>query len=282
MEHLGDLQHGVEPDEIGQLQRTHRMVHPQGHRDVDVLAGGEPVVVEADRRTDIRDHQPVHDEAGVVLGDHHGLAQPLTEPARERDGLRAGRQRRRQLHQLHHRWRIEEVDADHAVGTAGRRAQGRDRDRRRVGAEHDLRSDDPVERPERVELDRGVLGRRLDHEIDIGEGRQVGRPADPGQQGVAIIRGELVAFDGLGGGALDAGAPGRDQVLGRFDVDDVDAHTRGDLHDARAHQPAAHDPHGPNVPRFHGPLPVSDDLPVMSAPSLQSWPCTTGTRGAPG
>src|SRR5688500_16717287 len=41
MEHLGDRQHGGEPDEVRQGQGTHRLDGAELHRGVDVVGGGE-------------------------------------------------------------------------------------------------------------------------------------------------------------------------------------------------------------------------------------------------
>ncbi len=87
--------------------------------------------------------------------------------------------------------------------------------------------------------------------------------------------------------------PATHQLIGRLEVDDVDAGAGHDLDDARAHEAAAHDTNGSNVTRFHGPpsppLPafdvgaeLTDEHEVdtspratmsrpMSALGLQSW-----------
>ncbi len=55
--------------------------------------------------------------------------------------------------------------------------------------------DDRVECGEHVDLDRLVLGDRLDHQIPVGEGREFGREGQPGQRGVAVRRVELAVAD---------------------------------------------------------------------------------------
>ena len=105
VEHVGDLQDRVEADEVREAQRSHRVVHAERHRGVDILAAREPLVEQADRRADVRDHESVHDEAGVVLRHDHGLAKPFAEPSGEGDRLLARRQRRGELHEAHYRRR---------------------------------------------------------------------------------------------------------------------------------------------------------------------------------
>ena len=82
------------------------------------------------------------------------------------------------LDELHDGHRREEVQAQDAVGAPGGGRQAGDRDRRGVRGEDRLGADDRVEVLERLRLDRRVLDDRLDHELGLGEGVEVGRPLD--------------------------------------------------------------------------------------------------------
>src|ERR1700683_5355325 len=68
VERVGDGDGGVEPDEVGQVQRSHRVGAALDHAQVDVLGGGEARLEHADGGEEVRDQQRVDDEAGPVLG----------------------------------------------------------------------------------------------------------------------------------------------------------------------------------------------------------------------
>src|ERR1043166_6499315 len=44
VQHLGDRQAGIEPDQVRQLERPHRMIQPEPHAGIDVRGGAEPLV----------------------------------------------------------------------------------------------------------------------------------------------------------------------------------------------------------------------------------------------
>ena len=72
---LGDGQRGVEADQVGEVQRSHRVVAALDHAGVDVVGGGEPRLHHPDRRQQVRDEQGVDDEPGAVLAADHLLAE---------------------------------------------------------------------------------------------------------------------------------------------------------------------------------------------------------------
>ena len=115
----------------------------------------------------------------------------------------------------------------------------RNRDRRRVGGEHRLRSQQGADHREDLALDLLVLGGRLDHQVAIAERREVWRRCD------AVHRlGGGVVFDlPLLGKLAEARVDGIDASpgLGFRDVvqQDVDAGKGADLSD----------PGSPSVPR---------------------------------
>ena len=130
VQRIGHRHRGVETDQVGQGQRAHRMGAAGDHSLVDVLLGGEPGFEHADRRQDVGDQQGVDDEAGPVLGMNDPLAQLIGSKALGPfAGLVRRVERRDQLHQVEHRHRVEEVDADHMLRSTGRHRQFHDRDR---------------------------------------------------------------------------------------------------------------------------------------------------------
>jgi pimeloyl-ACP methyl ester carboxylesterase len=101
-----------------------------------------------------------------------------------------------------------------------------------------------------------VLGDGLDQEVRTGERAEVGGPGDPAE-GVFGIGGlELSALHRPADRALDPGPARGDQLLGGLHVGHVTPGPSADLDDARAHEPAAHDPDRPHVLRSHEPPPV--------------------------
>jgi hypothetical protein len=57
---------GVEPHEVGERQRTHRVARAGLHRPVDVVDRPDALLVRADGIEHVRNEQPVHDEPGAV------------------------------------------------------------------------------------------------------------------------------------------------------------------------------------------------------------------------
>src|SRR5580704_7291084 len=64
---LGNVIRGVEADEVEEFERTHRVPATELHALVDILFTGEPALVAANRVEQIRNEQPVDDEARRVL-----------------------------------------------------------------------------------------------------------------------------------------------------------------------------------------------------------------------
>src|SRR5450759_4565985 len=90
VEGVAHEQRGVETDVVEQLQRSHRVPAAELHALVDVLLGGEPGLVEADRVVEERYEQQVDDESAAVLCDDDALAELLAESSRLLQCLVAG------------------------------------------------------------------------------------------------------------------------------------------------------------------------------------------------
>ena len=121
---LGDVQDGVEAEDVDEEERAHRR---------DVLCAGDALVDLLDREAllllrapDLADRgveDPVDDEAGDLLAGDRLLADRLGEVDGCLDRLLDGVVARDDLDQRHDRRRVEEVEADDLVaGAASRRA----------------------------------------------------------------------------------------------------------------------------------------------------------------
>ena len=115
MEHAHDPEADVEPDEVGQLERAHRVVEADPRARVDVLGRAEALLVGPHRLGEERHEDAVDDEARPVGRDDDLLA----ELGRRGRGSAAsvasvGRRAADELDQRHDRHRAEEVHADEA------------------------------------------------------------------------------------------------------------------------------------------------------------------------
>jgi hypothetical protein len=137
---------------------------------------------------------------------------------------------------------IEEVHADHVLRARGGRRELDDWDRRGVRREQGVRVlDVGVELGEDVDLERLVLGDRLDDERAVGEAFQA--VAEPDRAERALGPGPVEGAAPHGpvdrAGHRRAGPFHPRPVL--LDEHHVEATARADLGDSRPHQPAAQD-----------------------------------------
>ena len=132
----------------------------------------------------------------------------------------------------------------HAVGPARRRAEGGDRDRRRVRRQDDLGLRDGVERAEQGALGLEVLDDGLDDEVGAGEGADDAAEAEPAERRVTVGGVHLALLDELAEALFDRG-PGAVE-RGRRRVHDVhgEALVCEHLRDAVAHGARADDANG--------------------------------------
>ena len=75
VQHVHDRQHGVEPDEVAEFQRSHGMVGSQPHRGVDGVHGADTLIEGVDGLVDHGRQDAVDDEGWEVLGVGGGLAE---------------------------------------------------------------------------------------------------------------------------------------------------------------------------------------------------------------
>jgi len=154
-----------------------------------------------------------------------------------------GSDRADHLEQLHHLDRVEEVEADEALGPLRNGGLRDHRQRRRVGGEHGTVLDDPVDLAPHLDLEVEVLGDGLDHEVAVGEVRVVERAMDAAARLVGGRLLELALLDRARQLLLDLAEPLVERALVGLAHDDVVAGLGRDLGDSVAHQPAADDAH---------------------------------------
>ena len=120
-----DLVRRVEPDQVEQGQRTHRVAAAEAHRGVDVLARGVAVLVHRDRVVEVAEEQRVGDEARLVAAHDGVLAERLHQRGDVLEHVGLGDDGPHDLDEALHRRRVEEVHADDA--TRGARWRWRSR-----------------------------------------------------------------------------------------------------------------------------------------------------------
>src|SRR5580704_16020029 len=92
MHHLHDREAGVEPNQVRQLERAHRLIGAELHRRVDIRHAADAFVHRVNRFVDHRQQHAIDDEPGKILRGHRSLAELLREHA----GLLKGRFRGRE------------------------------------------------------------------------------------------------------------------------------------------------------------------------------------------
>ena len=132
---------------------------------------------------------------------------------------------------------IEEVHADDTLGMLGRLGDLPDGDRRRVRREDCLRRDDALELGEGLALRLELLDDRFDHQIALGEIRELGRERQPAERGVALLGGHLPLLDRTAEVMLDRPAGTLAQLLAHLAADGLEAGLGRDLRDPRSHRP---------------------------------------------
>jgi hypothetical protein len=108
---LEDLVGRVEADEVEQRQRAHRVAGAEAHGGVDVLARGVAALVHPHRVVQVAEQQRVGDEAGPVAGGRGGLADAVDQRLHVLDDGGVGDDGLHDLDQVHHRRRVEPVQA---------------------------------------------------------------------------------------------------------------------------------------------------------------------------
>ena len=87
LEHPHDAEADVEADEVGQLERPHRVVEPDPRTGVDVLGRPDALLERPHRLGEERHEDPVDDEPGPVGRHDHLLAELARQLADRLDRL---------------------------------------------------------------------------------------------------------------------------------------------------------------------------------------------------
>ena len=249
-EHIHDEHAGVQPDEVGQSEGSHRVGHAEAHDRVDILRLGDALHPRVERFIDHRHQHAVGDEAGPVVGGVGLLAHLLRQVDGPLCDLGAGREAVDDLDELHDRDGVEEVHADDALSRAGSGDLGRRRDLRNRDGRGVRREDDVVaieclgELGKELCLDLRVLDGRLDDPVGPGHVVPFGRVGDAPERGVSIRLLHATLLDGsgheLGVELLRLVQRGLVGVVG----DRADAGGGGDLCDATTHLAGTDDGEG--------------------------------------
>ncbi len=250
---LEDLVGAVQPDQVEQRQRPHRVPAAQAHRGVDVLAGGVARLVHPDRVVEVAEQQRVRDEAGPVPDGDVELAAAVDERLHVGDHLGVADDGADHLDQVHHRGRVEPVQPDHLRRPARRRRQVGHRQGGGVGGQHGVGRQQRVQLGEQRLLDLQLLRDRLHHQVAVGEGRQAAASGDPPQDRVRALLVELAPLHRAGQRAGQPGPAALDRRLVRLDADHVDARARQHLDDAGTHRAQADHPDPAELPCHHVP-----------------------------
>ena len=244
---LGDVKHGVEPEQVGEEEGAHRGDLGGRDRLVDRLQGQALLFLGAPDLADRRHQDPVDDEAGDLAADDRLLADRLREVVGGGGGLLRGVVSDDHLDQRHHRGRVEEVEADHLVGAQRRFADLGDRERGGVGGEDRVPGRRRIQLAEDRLLDLHLLRHGLDHEVDVAEVLVARRAGDQAhhlcEARIGLLLGQLLLLDQAGQLALGDGSRllhgGIDELLVDVLDDDGDVGCGDRLSDLTAHGASA-------------------------------------------
>ena len=240
MQHVEDGQADIEPDEVGQRQRPHRVIHPALHHRIDRLRRAHALHHREERLVQHRHQDAVGDEARIVGGLDAVLAKLRAQFRSHLHRLVRGRLAADQLHQRHQRHGVHEVHAEHLVGALRGGAEQGDRDRRGVRREDHFGARERIEACEQVALGLGVLDDGLDDVVGIGQGVDGREGAEPGKGGVTVGRHQLALLDELREALVDGGACAFEHRLRHIDQPHVVARLREYLRNTVAHRARTH------------------------------------------
>jgi hypothetical protein len=233
----------VDAGEVHDLERTHGVSEGGAAGDVDVLDARDALLEQEDRFVAQRVEDPVGDEAGDLLAQHHRL---LAELLHQRDDrVDGGVGRGRPAHDLdaaHDQRRVEEVHVGDAARAAGGVGELRGHDRRGVRGEDRVRRCGLVEPGEDLPLDLQLLDRGLDHQVRAGRGGvEVGAEREARERGVDVGPGAPALRDVAVQPRAQRGLRPRQGLVRDVGGRGVVAGQRAHHRDLRAHRAGAHD-----------------------------------------
>ena len=248
VEGLHNLQQDVQADHVRQSQGAHGVVTAAEHTLIHVLHGADVLVQDLYGLVEHGQQHTVDDEAGLILSQDGTLAHVLTDLSDDVDGLLRGAQAVDDLHQAHNGHGGEEVQASHAIRTAGGSSQAGHGDRGGVGGKDGAAVADLIQLLENSLLSLQVLVDGLDDQIHIGGHVNADGGGEAGQTGVlllgchfALLHQTLQALGDTGHSALQSG-------LALVIQDHFIAALNGGLGNTAAHQAGTDDE---NFADFH-------------------------------
>ena len=215
---------------------------------VDIGDASRALTQHEHRLVDHRQQDAVDDEARLVLGLHDLLVQAFGKGAGAGNCVGTGGQARDHLDQAHDRHRIEEMQADEALGIGRTGRHAGNRNRAGVGCHDRVFAQHLAGRFEDLALDFLTLGRGLDDEVRFGHRRVIADRGDAGNGRSGFVRGDLAAANQPAKRRID---PGLGLFRhGQIDVGQQDLHAElgNRLGNAGTHLPRANNRYCPHVP----------------------------------
>src|SRR5882762_3619145 len=241
LKHLHDREAHVETDQVGERQRTERVVHAELHHLIDRLRRRDALVHAEDRFVDHRHEHAVRHEARRVIHLDRSLSQRLDDFYGSFYGVARRLWSTYYLDEFHDRHRIHEMHPDDPLRPLGHLGDFGDRDRRRVGREDRAFRRQPVQVLEDVELDVRVLGHRLHHDLGILRGLERSACRDPIQYSRALRTAHRALVHQAFHVLPDRREPAGESCLRNVDQRDVPPVLRKHVRDAVAHRSGTHD-----------------------------------------
>src|SRR5882672_6869273 len=165
LQHLHDREAHIEADQIGERQRSERVIHAELHHLIDRFGRGDALVHAEDRFVDHRHQYAIRNEPRRVIHFNRSLSQRLYDFHGSLYGVVRRLLSTYYLDEFHDGHGIHEMHPDDPVGTPGLLGDFRDRNRRSVGREDRAFRGQTIQALEDIELDIGILRRSLDPEL---------------------------------------------------------------------------------------------------------------------
>src|SRR5437879_824677 len=198
MQILEDAQANVEPNQIDQLKRTHRMVQTQPHRLVDVLSRGDALLEHVESLIADQGVNAAGDEAGRFAHHDHFLAHAVAYLAASGQGVLRGLQCAHNFQQLHLGHWIKKVHAHTLLRAAGDRGNLRDRKRGGIAGENCARLGEFVQNTKNIDFELHLLRRGLDYQVGLAAGLLNRTGASQARERLLLLqRGDFAAGDAL-------------------------------------------------------------------------------------
>ena len=189
VQRLADRDRDVDPDQVDQGQRPHRVAGAEGHAAVDLLRLHPGLLEQPDGIEQVGEQQAVDDETGLVRDLDHRLADRLAPGPRPHRDRGIGRPGDTELDQLHPDDGVEGVESERPLRRTGGVAQGLDSERRGRARQVGCRAA-PRESSQQLDLGIGLLDDRLDHQVRVGQVGGIGRDLDVARLAAVDLGGE--------------------------------------------------------------------------------------------